>query len=582
MLTQDPCYRFGPYTLEPADHRLLRGQDEVALRPKTFETLLFLVQRHGHAVRKDELLDAVWAETHVSEAVLTHCIAEVRQALGDNMSSPRFVRTLPRVGYKFIAAVETADPLRAAAPVLQAETAPVSTIAVLPFANLSADPGNEFFCDGLSEELINGLTRLRELRVVAHSSSFSFKGRNLDVREIGRRLGVKSILEGSVRKSGDRLRISVQLIDTAAGYHLWSEQYDRRLEDVFAVQDEIARAILDALKVELLHASRLPLVKPSTRSMDAYLLYLQGRSFWHQRFAGFLQKAMACFGQALEKDAGFALAYSGLADSYASLGAWAFQPAHEVFPQAAALARKGLELDPESAEAHASQAFVHMFYDWAWPAAEREMARALELNPGSALIHLWFGHLLSILGRFEPAIREVKYAQELDPLSPVVSANVGWTYYLARQQDHAIAELLQVLGLTPRNAMALLYLGFAYAAVGRYADAIQSFRGACEATPGMPWAAESIGWVHGLAGRRDEASQVLRDSLARMTTAYIPWSAIACIHLGLGEDDAVLERLTRGLEERDALMPWLMSMPAFDRLHTDPRFGRLMQRIGLA
>ena len=242
-------YRFGEFILETADRQLLRKGNAVVLRPKAFETLLLLVSRHGHLVPKDDLLNGVWADTNVSEAVLTHCITEVRQALDDDPHKPRYLKTIPRIGYKFIAQVETiaapaGDPDAAATP------GPATAIAVLPFANMSGDPENEYFCDGLSEELINGLTKIGALRVVAHSSSFAFKGRDADVREIGRQLHVGSIVEGSVRKAGDRLRISAQLINAADGYHTWCEQYDRQLQDVFAIQDEISAAILGQLKVD--------------------------------------------------------------------------------------------------------------------------------------------------------------------------------------------------------------------------------------------------------------------------------------------------------------------------------------------
>lgn len=578
------AYRFGPYTLDAGNHRLLRDSHEVALRPKAYDTLLHLVRHHGRTVSKDDLLDAVWAGVHVSEAVLTHCIAEVRQALQDDPQAPRYIKTLPKVGYTFVARVESEDPGSDARPFLRGlpRKPPASAIAVLPFANLSADPENEYFCDGLSEELINGLTRIPELRVVAHSSSFSFKGRDLDARAIGQQLGVGSILEGSVRKSGGRLRISAQLIDTADGYHRWCDQYDRRLEDVFAVQDEISRAVLGALKVELLGPGHGAIIAPSTRNMDAYLLYLQGRFAWHRRFAGQLQVAMECFEKAIALDPGLSLAYSGLADCFSTLGVWAFRPAHEVLPRARALADKSLALDPNLAEGHTSRPLIHMFYDWDWLAAERELARALDLNPGSALAHLLAGHLFSIVGRFKEAIAEVLHAQTLDPLSPVVGANVGWTYYLAGDHGRATSEARKVLTRFPGNPMALLYLGFACAAAGRLAEALDSFRAAAATPAGMPWAAESAGWVLALDGRPDEAREILRASLARMGSAYVPSSAIACIHLGLGDDAAMFEWLGRAIDERDAMMPWLKYLPAFDRVRPDPRFQALLAAIGLS
>jgi serine/threonine-protein kinase len=577
-------YRFGEFVLDAGEHRLLRSSVEVVLRPKAFETLLYLVQRHGHTVDKRELLDSVWAGTFVSEAVLTHCIAEVRKALQDDSRATRFLKTLPKVGYAFVAAVEADDSGSGPLAVLQGlpRQSPASAIAVLPFANLSADPENEYFCDGLSEELINGLTKVPELRVVAHSSSFSFKGRDIDAREIGRQLGVGSILEGSVRKDSGRLRISAQLIDTADGYHRWGEQYDRRMEDVFAVQDEISRAVLGALKVELLGQGHGAIITPSTRNMDAYLLYLQGRFAWHRRFAGQLQLAMECFEQAIALDPGLALAYAGLADCFSTLGVWAFRPAHEVLPRAKELADESLALEPDLAEAHASRGLIHAFYDWDWVASERELSRALELNPGSALTHLWAGHLLSIVGRFDEAIAEVLHAQILDPLSPVVGANVGWTYHLAGDHGRAISEARKVLLRFPGNPMALLYLGYACAAAGRLAEAIDTFRAAAATAGGMPWAAESAGWVLALDGRSDEAREILRASIARMSESYVPSSAIACVHLGLGDDDAMFEWLKRAADERDALMPWLKHMPAFDRVRPDPRFQALLAQLGLS
>lgn len=588
MPNQPLTYRFGAHTLEPGEHRLLRAHDEVALRPKAFETLLFLVSRHGHTVTKDELLDAVWPGTFVSDAVLTHCIAEVRQALQDDAQTPRFLRTIPKVGYAFIAEVQQSNDSAGAGPSAGSflrsvpAMAPSSAIAVLPFVNLSADPENDYFCDGLSEELISGLTKVPGLRVVAHSSSFSFKRRDTDVREIGRQLGVGSVLEGSVRKSGDRLRISAQLVDAAGGFHVWCEQYDRTLDDIFALQDEISQSVLAALKVELVKTGRPPVITPSTASMEAYLLYLQGRSFWHRRFSGQLQKAMDCFEQAIQKDPGFALAYCGLADSFGSLGVWAFVPPHDAFPRATALARRALEIDPGLADAHASMALIHMFYDWDWARAERELARAIDLNQGSALTHLWAGHYLSIVGRFDEALAEVLHAQALDPLFSGLNANVGWTFYLAGQHGRAIDELLKVLARFPGNPMALLYLALAYVEVGKIEEALCSLRAASAVPGGMPFSAESAGWVLGLAGRRDEAGNALSAALARAASSYVPSSAIAMIHLGLGHDGALFEWLDRCVGERDAMLPWLKFMPCFDRVRPHPRFQALLAQIGLS
>jgi TolB-like protein/tetratricopeptide (TPR) repeat protein len=578
-----PAFRFAEFTLHPAERQLLKGREEVVLRPKAFDTLLCLVRHHGHVVSKDRLLDAVWPDTNVSEAVLTHCIAEVRQALADDVRGPRFIKTLSRHGYKFVAPVAVVEPAAApeAAAAPLATAAPASAIVVLPFANMSADPDNEYFCDGLAEELINALTKLGRLDVVAHSSSFSFKGRDVDAREIGRQLHVGTILEGSVRKDGDRLRVSAQLVDAARGYHVWCEQYDRRLEDVFVIQEEIARAILDSLPASLFERRAAPLVKPGTSNMEAYQLYLRGRSFWHRRFGGCLQNAMDCFARAIAADPGYALPYTGLADSLSSLGIWAFAHPRDVFPKAVTLAETAARLDEGLAEAHASRALIRLFWDWEWDEAERGFQRALERNPGSAVIRLGYGHLLSIVGRMDDALSEMKRAQSLDPISPVCTANVGWTFYLAHQLDEAIAELQKVLARDPSNGIALFYLGYVLIDAGRCDEAIEVLQNAVAVTQGMPWAREGIGLALGKAGRRDEARAMLRDTEARSRGGYLPPSAVGFIHLGLGEDEAVLDCLERGVEEHDPVLPWIGFMPCLDRLHPHPRFKAILSRLGL-
>lgn len=584
MPGEPQAYRFGPFALVVDDHQLLQGEAEIPLRPKAFQTLVHLVRRHGHVVGKQELLDRVWPETNVSEAVLTHCIAEVRQALQDDARQPRYLKTVSRAGYRFIAEVTVHHPVgpapSASPAAIAAARRPLTAIAVLPFANISGDPGNEFFCDGLSEELINGLTQVPALRVVAHSSSFSFKGRDVDAREIGRQLNVGSILEGSVRKTGRRLRISAQLIDANDGYHVWSEQYDRRLEDVFAIQDEISLAILSKVKGSVPGGPVLP--RRAGHDLEAYELYLKGRSFWHRRFKGALPRAMECFEQAIERDPGLAVAYTGLADSLSTLGVWGFAPPASVFPRAVALVDQALALEPGLAEGHASRGLLRMFHEWDWAGAVGQLSRAVALNPGNALVRLWNSHALSIAGRWDEAIDEVLLARDLDPLSAVVVANAGWTYHLAGRHERAIEALQQVLAADPRNGMALFYQGYPLAELNRYDEARASFEAALDATGGMPWAAESLAWVHGLEGDRERARALLNDSLARMKTAYVPASAIALVFLGLGEDRSVFEWLDRCVEDRDAIVPWMKHMPCFDRLRPHHRFQEFLQRVGLA
>jgi eukaryotic-like serine/threonine-protein kinase len=291
---------------------------------------------------------------------------------------------------------------------------------------------------------------------------------------------------------------------------------------------------------------------------------------------------MDCFGQVVATDPGFAPAYTGLADSLSTLGIWGFVPADSVFPKAAALADTALKLDAGLAEAHASRALVRMFWDWAWPACEAGLQRALELNPGCALIRTWNGHYLSIVGRMREAVEEMQRAQALDPMSPICSANVGWTLYLAHENDRAIDELQRVLARAPGNAMALMYLGYADIEARRYADAIECLARANQVTGGMPFCAEGIALAHAMAGRPDHARAVLADVEARAKTSFVLDSTLAVIHLALGNDAAMFDRLDRAAKARDVLLPWMKFMPVFDRFHGHPRFQALLKTVGLA
>jgi TolB-like protein/Flp pilus assembly protein TadD len=579
------AFRFGEFSVDPADRLLLRNGREIPLRPKAFDTLACLVERGGHLVTKDELLDRVWPGTHVSEAVLTHCVAEVRQALGDHPHHPRYLKTVSGRGYKLLVPVEPAEIQTAEAPPVAepASLASPPAIAVLPFVNMSPDAGNEFFCDGISEELINGLTRLERLHVVAHTSSFAFKGREVDVRDIGARLNVSSVLEGSVRKSGDRLRISAQLVDARSGYHLWAEQYDCALEDVFTVQEEIARAIVRALRIELLGFAARPLVKPSTSNPDAHELYLRGRFYWHRRYSGFMQRAMECFERAVAADPAFAPAYTGLADCAGSLGVWGFVPPRAVFPRARELADRALALDESLAEAHASRAFVRLFHEWDWDGAERGLRRAIVLNPGCALTHLWLGHHLSIVGRMVEAIAEVTRARDLDPLSPVVHANVGWTYLLAGDLPCAFDALNRAVAVDPLNAMAYFYLGAAHGTAGNFTEAVAMQQKALDVAPEFPGAREALGCARAGSGECDLAREILRETEARRRTGYVSGFSLGLLYAALGEVDAAFDVLAHALEERDALLPWLkyMRTPAAVTLRADARFPPLLAGLGL-
>lgn len=573
-------FRFRDFTLEVSEHRLLRGAEEIFLRPKAFDTLVYLVERQGHLVEKNELLDKVWANTIVSETVLTHCITEIRQALRDETQHPRYLKTIPRVGYKFIAEVERITP---ETEIEKAVTTGMPSVAVvvLPFVNLSADPESEYFCDGLTEELINALTKVKQLRVVAHSSSFSFKGQNVDAREIGQKLNVGSVVEGSVRKVGNKLRISAQVINAADGYHLWSEQYDREMQDVFAMQDDISLAIVNKLKIKLLGEEKAALVKRYTTSLEAYHLYLKGRYFWNKRFApGAMQTAIEHFNLAVGADPAYALAYVGLADCYNLLGHWQFLAPEEVFPRAMAAAEKALELDDGVAEAHAALAFTKLVYGWDWLTGERELKLAIDLNPSYGLIHLWYAHILCIMQRYDEARAEIERGWNLDPLSVSTNATVGFTLYIARDYGEAMDQLQKTLEMNPNFGLTYFFLGLVYVQQGRGEEAILALERAVETTGRMPVALADLGHAYGLFGERAKAKKVIEELEARSEKGYVSSEGLALVYLGLGEYDQVFECLSKAYERRESVLPWLNVLPHFDGLRSDPRLQKLLRLIG--
>ena len=454
------------------------------------------------------------------------------------------------------------------------------SIAVLPFVNLSADPENEYFTDGITEDIINALTKVEELRVASRTSAFAFKRREQDIRKTGEQLNVDTVLEGSVRKAGNRLRITAQLVTVSDGYHLWSERFDREVQDVFAIQDEIARAIVEALKIKLVGPKDITLAKRQTDNLEAYNLYLKGRYFWYQRGEG-LTKALDCFMQATERDPGYAQAYVGRADCYNLLGFYnALAPA-EAFPGAKSAAKRALELDAMLAEAHTSLAYARMLYDWEWDAAEKGFKRALELNPGYANTHHWYSEFLMAMGRSDEAIGEAKRAQELDPLGLIISTLLGMALYYARQYDQAIDEFRKVMDMDATVIATNLWLGLAYLQKQSYGDAVRVLERGCALPGARPYMVGFLGLAYGLSGRRDEAVTLLRDLEELSKAAYVSSFAMALVSLGLGHKDEALGLLERAFEERASSLFWLRVDPALDDLRSEPRFEAILGKMGL-
>jgi len=456
------------------------------------------------------------------------------------------------------------------------------SIAVLPFTNLSADPEQEYFCDGMAEEIINALTHIEGLRVVARTSAFAFKNKHEDIRDIGRKLNVETLLEGSVRKAGSRLRITAQLVNVTDGYHLWSERYDREMEDVFAIQDEISLAIVDRLKVNLLGEEKAALVKRYTDNLEAYNLYLKGRYFWNRRSEGGLQRGIEFFQQAIEKDPSYALPYTGIADCYNILGWYGYISPKKAFPKAKEAAEKSLKMDDTLAEAHTSLAAVREFYDWDWLAAEREYKRAIDCNASYASIHHRYAEYLSYMGRHEESIAEIKRAQELDPLSLVINAVVGEVYYYARQYDQAIEASQRTIEMDPSFVVAHFFLAFAYAQKAMYDEAIAEARKAIELSgEGIPVFVALLGTIYSYSGKRDQAEKVLHQLRELSKQRYVSPFYIALIYLGIGQKNQAFEWLEKAFDEHDHAMETLKVDPMLDSIRSDPRFKALLKKMGL-
>jgi serine/threonine protein kinase/Tfp pilus assembly protein PilF len=463
-----------------------------------------------------------------------------------------------------------------------------SSIAVLPFINLSADPEQNYFCDGVAEEIINSLTHLEGLRVVARTSAFSFRGKEIDVREIGSKLNVETLLEGSVRKAGNWVRITTQLVNVADGYHLWSEKYDRHIgelccpEDIFSIQDEISLAVVNNLKVKLLGKQITKLVKRHTQDLDAYRLYLKGRYFLNKRTEESLRKAVQYFEQAIKKDPGYALAYVGLADSHILLAEYSHLPPKDAFSRAKAAVVKALEIEETLAEAHTSLAFIRTLGDWDWTGAEKEFKKAIELNPGYATAHQWYAEHLTMTGRYAEATAELKQAQDLDPLSLIIG--VAWAITLlcgTRQYDQVIEKCQKVLEMDSNFSGALNVLGMVYREKAMYEEAIEAFQKAKAFDKGNTWITAGLGHAYAMSGKRSEAQKVLDELQQLSKRKYVPPDNIAMVYLGLSEKNLVFEYLEKAYEDHSVGLPWLKADPIFDSLRSDPRFTALLKRIGL-
>jgi len=623
-VSEEATIRFGEFELLLKSGELRKDGDLVRLQPQPFKVLVFLASHPGQTITRQELQKAVWdGETFVDfEHGLNFCIKQIRTALGDDAQSPRLIETLPRRGYRFIAEVESVrgsprlesglDPalqssesVKDRTPAIHtARSTPVALIgaivvaaliavyflwrdrekpatpgskvmlAVLPFENLSGDQEQDYFSDGMTEEMIARLGQLepKTLGVIARTSAMTYKGANKDIARIGRELGVGFVVEGSVRREQDKLRITAQLIQVSDQTHLWSESYDRPIGDTLIVQRQVANQIASALAIELLGDKKTQAAASS--SAEAVDAYLMGRYLWNKGDRQSLSRSVEYFNRAIERDPNYAAAFAGLANSYRLLGMnYAMLPA-DAYPKAKEAALKAVELDPASADGYVSLGTIAFRYEWKWEEAEMHFRRALEINPSFGMAHHDYAWFLVAMQRFDEGIEHMKLAQRFDPLSPLANSDVGWVYLMARRYDEAIEQINRTLELEPAFGSALACLERAYTLKGQQREALETLLKETKDT--------------GISAGRDDPAKAIqmlyRKRLERKLEAIKkqPSSSysVATVCAAAGERDQAFEWLERAFKERDPMLVAAMTDPAFDGLRSDPRFIALINQIG--
>ena len=628
--------RFGVFEVDLRAGELHKHGLRVRLQDQPFQVLAMLLEHPGAVVTREELQKRLWpADTFVDfDHGLNKAVNKIRDALGDSAESPRFVETVARRGYRFLAEVKGADatPLRSpelappplpsaefpdrpdlsvipampkhrrswiawtmsafvllallaslAAWKLHSRNRPASAIhslAVLPLESLSNDTSQDYFADGMTDELISDLGQISALRVISRTSVMAYKHARKPLPEIAHELNVDAIVEGTVLRSGDQVRITAQLIDAVADKHLWSQSYEGELKDTLALQNQVARAIADQIRINLNPQEQAALKSAKVVNPEAYQSYLKGRYFWNKRTPDSLKVALAYFNQAIDEDSNYAQAYSGLADTYALLGDWqyAVMTPKEALPKAKIAATKALELDNTLSEAHNSLAFCFDAFDWDLESAGKEFQRAIELNPGYATAHHWHAWHLSLLGRYDEAIEEMKKAKNLDPLSLIINADLAELLVIAHFSDESIIQSRKTIEMDPNFALAHNQLAQAYLQKHMNREAIAELQKAVELSGSSPTCVANLARAYAASGKTSEAIKLLGDLKKHSNRSYSDASEIAVIYAALGDKDQAMRWLEIGYAER--FNPGVLLRPGFDPLRSDPRFQDLVLRIG--
>jgi TolB-like protein/DNA-binding winged helix-turn-helix (wHTH) protein/Tfp pilus assembly protein PilF len=629
--------RFGVFELDLRAGELRKHGLRIRLQQQPFQVLAMLLEHPGEVVTRGELQKSLWAaDTFVDfDHGLNKAINKIREALSDSAESPRFVETVARRGYRFLAEVKVADaaPVRSPEPAAEPHAAAdsrdrwnvdsrlstskrhlpslalqivviallllmaslaawkvhpwnrtsqvIHSLAVLPLESLSSDASQDYFADGMTDELISDLGQISALRVISRTSVMVYKHARKPLPQIARELNVDAVVEGTVLRSGDRVRITAQLIEASSDKHLWSQSYEGELRDTLALQNKVASAIADQIRINLNPQERAALKNATVVNPEAYESYLKGRYFWNKRTADGLKVGLAYFNQAIDEDPSYAQAYSGLADTYALLGDWQFavMTTKEALPRAKAAAIKALELNSGLSEAHNSLAFVLDGFDWDLDSGGKEFRRAIELNPGYANAHHWYAWHLALLGQYEDALAEMKRAENLDPLSLAINTQLAELLVLAHSYDESINQSRKTIEIDPNFALAHNQLGQAYLQKHMNNEAVAEMQKAVQLSDASPICVANLARAYVASGKRTEAGELLNDLKKRSNRIYSHASEIAMIYASLGDADQAMNWLERGYQER--FNPGVLLRPGLDPLRSDPRFEDLVRRVGL-
>jgi len=640
--------RFGVFEVDLKACELRKHGFRIKLAEQPFQVLAFLLERPGEIVTREELRDRLWpGDTFVDfDHGLNNAVMRVREVLLDSSEHPRYVETVPRRGYRFVAPVEETSvppPVPATIELEGASTSPASSaskpalahtisehatvprwftsrlaaaiaivvvglaallaftiharnvttnqanatrstsLVVLPLENLSGDKDQDYFADGMTDELIANLAKIRSLHVISRSTAMTYKGTRKPLSEIARELNVDAVVEGTVMRVGSRVRITAELVQVSTDHHLWADTYESQMGDVLALQNRVSAAIVNEIRINLTPEERERLAKTPAVAPEAYENYLKGLYYWNKRSDENLTRAIGYFERATQLDPNYALAYAGLSDCYAIISAEIFgtMPASEAAPKARAAAVRALELDPTLAEAQTSLATEKFNYEWDWSGAAQGFERAIGLNPSYATAYQRYSLYLIAMGRAQDSFAQIQKARALDPLSLSINFSLGWRLYMARQYDAAITQLKDTLEMDPSYELPHLVAGQAYEQKGNYALAIPELRKAVELSRGTPLMVSALAHAYARSGNRAEAEKLLAQLQAKSMNQYVSPYYFAIVCVGLGRTEEALDWLERAVEERTPWLPELKVDPNWDRVRSQPRFIAIMKKIGL-